>query len=255
VRRLLAALLLLTSPGAGGQEPARDGMGRDYWLYAPRRVEPGRTYWLVVGVHGMGGTGRGAGGVAGWADRRGDCLVVGPSFPSDGYQFLQRESDRQLIELVAALARRHRLHPKAYLVGFSGGAQFVHRFAHAHPERVVGYAAHSAGSWSTGGGWGDPNPAAKALPGVVTCGSADTARMAEQAPLGRLEWAQLYARRMREDGYAVVAAWIPGVGHAFSPEAARLSEVGFAVATGGKGGVGPEAEELRAALGRARSAR
>ena len=163
MRPLLAALLLLSSAGAVAEEPAKDGMGRDYWLYPPKRVEPTRTYWLVVGVHGMGGTGRGAGGIASWATRRDDCLVVGPTFPSDGYQFLLKDSDRQLIELAAALAKRHRLHPKAYLVGFSGGAQFVHRFAHAHPGRVVGYAAHSAGSWSTGGAWGDPNPAAKAL--------------------------------------------------------------------------------------------
>lgn len=255
MRRLLAALLLLSSGAADAEEQGRDGMGRDYWLYLPARVEPGRAYWLVVGVHGMGGSGRGAGGFAGLAQRREDCIVVGPTFPSDGYQFLLKESDRQLLGLMESLGRRHRLHPKAYLAGFSGGAQFAHRFAHAHPDKVAGYAAHSAGSWSTGEGWGEINPATRTIPAIVTCGLEDTSKMAAQAPLGRLEWARLYVRRLEEAGHPVASAWIAGTGHTLAPEALRLTEVGLAVATGGKGATGREAEVLVAALLKARAAR
>jgi poly(3-hydroxybutyrate) depolymerase len=37
---------------------------------------------------------------------------------------------------------------RLYLFGFSGGGQFVHRFAMAHPERVASYAVGAAG-WYT----------------------------------------------------------------------------------------------------------
>jgi len=53
--------------------------------------------------------------------------------------------------------------------GFSGGAQFAHRFAFAHPERVRAVAAHSAGSY-------DPPPArARHLPFLVTVGLNESA--------------------------------------------------------------------------------
>ena len=93
------------------------------------------------------------------------------------------------------------------------------------------------------------------MPAIVTCGMADTGKMAAQAPLGRLEWAQLYAKRLEEGGHAVVTAWIPKVGHSLSPDAAKLTEVGFAVATGGKGATGKEAEALNAALRKATAAK
>jgi pimeloyl-ACP methyl ester carboxylesterase len=218
---LAAALPAQQKPGRD-DGPHKDGMGRDYWVYAPKRASA-QPLWLVVGVHGMGGTGRGAGGLSGWAAQRSDCLVLGPTFPSQGYQFLAQASDTQLLRLVEDLGKRHRLHPKVFLAGFSGGAQFAHRFAHAHPDKVLAVAANSAGSWSTGGPWGEINPAARLLPMLVTCGEADTGKMAAQAPLGRLEWARDYVRRLRAEGFVVADAYPRDVGHRFSPEASRLT--------------------------------
>lgn len=249
--RLTLLTFALLSAVLGAQEATKDTLGRDYWVYLPKRIETNRTYWLVVGVHGMGGTGKGAGGFSSWAQKRSDCIVLGPTFPSDGYQFLQKDSDTQLLKLMEELGKRHRLQPKAFVVGFSGGAQFAHRFAHAHPEKVVGVAAHSAGSWSTGGQWGEVNAAARGIPQLVTCGLDDTSKMAPQAPFGRLEWAQAYARKLEADGYALLTAWIPRTSHSLSPEAMRLTEVTFDVAVGGTGTKGPEAERLKAALKRA----
>lgn len=245
--RALALLTLLSAPLLG-EEAAKDGLGRDYWVYLPRRVEPSKAYWLVVGVHPMGGTGQGACGFSGWAQRRNDCIVVGPSFPSDGYQFLQKDSGRQLVELIDALGKRHHLQPKAFVAGFSGGAQFAHRFANAYPEKVIGFAAHSAGSWSTGAPWGETNPSTRSIPCVITCGANDTGKMAAEAPWGRLEWAQTYARRLQEAGQPVLTAWIPRTGHTLTPEAMRLTEVAFDVAIGNPAASGADAERLRAAV-------
>lgn len=60
-RRPLAALLALLSLLHGflyGSETAMpDANGLTHWLYTPtEKPVAGRTYWLVVGVHGAGGT-------------------------------------------------------------------------------------------------------------------------------------------------------------------------------------------------------
>ena len=226
---LAAALPAQQKPGSK-DGPQKDGLGRDYWVYAPKRTST-KPLWLVVGVHGMGGTGQGAGGLSAWATQRDDCLVLGPTFPSQGYQFLAHESDTQLLRLVEDLAKRHKLHPKVFLAGFSGGAQYVHRFAHAHPDMVLAVAANSAGSWSTGGQWGEINPAARLVPMLVTCGEADTGKMAAEAPFGRLEWAKDYVQRLREGGFVVADAYPAKVGHSLSPEALKLTSELFAFAT------------------------
>ncbi len=72
---LLASLLVLlaapASMAADADAPLKDDLGRDYFVYAPAKIDPKKTYWLVVGVHGAGGNGQGAGGLAAWA-RRGE---------------------------------------------------------------------------------------------------------------------------------------------------------------------------------------
>ena len=60
-----------------------------------------------------------------------------------------RRSDLALIETVTSVCRRHGL-PEAplHLFGYSAGAQFVHRFALWHPQRVAALAVGAAG-WYT----------------------------------------------------------------------------------------------------------
>ncbi len=60
-----------------------------------------------------------------------------------------RRSDLALIEAVESLKRRHGLcASRLHLFGYSGGGQFVHRFAMAHPRRVAALAIGAAG-WYT----------------------------------------------------------------------------------------------------------
>jgi len=76
------------------------------------------------------------------------CLVLAPLFaPSgarnpdpDGYKFLRSshaEYDRVLLEMVDAVAERlGSARERFFLFGFSGGAQFAHRFLYVHPARL-----------------------------------------------------------------------------------------------------------------------
>lgn len=76
------------------------------------------------------------------------CLVLAPLFaPSDGanpdpngYKFLRSshaDYDRVLLDMVDAVGERFGCaRERFFLFGFSGGAQFAHRFLYAHPERL-----------------------------------------------------------------------------------------------------------------------
>jgi predicted esterase len=223
-------LLCLAAPAFAADEPQKDELGRDYFVYTPARIDPKRTYWLVVGVHGFGGDGKGAAGIAAWA-KRGDCIVVGPSFPNEGYQLLQKQADEQLAKLFDLLKKRYTLHPKLFIYGLSGGSQFAHRFMMKYPELVAGCSAHSGGTWATGGFFGDINPAAAGIPFVMSCGEADTQKSNPNAPMGRLEWAKAFERKIADAGFCFAAKYWPGVGHGASPGVAKMTDECYRLAT------------------------
>lgn len=116
---------------------------------------------LIVSVHGV--TRRPlehAMAFAGPALAAGAALLV-PLFSEHRHRRYQRlvhprsgrRSDLALIDTVAAVAARHGLSSSPlHLFGYSAGAQFVHRFAMAHPHRVAALAVGAAG-WYT---WPDP---------------------------------------------------------------------------------------------------
>jgi predicted esterase len=213
--------------GVAAEQKLTCPMGREYYLYTPDKIEQGKTYWLVVGVHPYKGDGRGAGGLADWV-KRGDCIVVGPTFPSEGYQGLQKESDRQLIGVFAELKKKYSLHPKMFLAGFSGGAQFAHRFALKCPDEVVGCAAHSGGTWADQLG-----ERAVGVPFAVSCGEKDTAKTTPDAPMSRVEWAKAFVGKLQTGGFYFKARVWPGVGHEFTRGARDLTEECFNFAVTG----------------------
>ncbi|QOV90441.1 alpha/beta hydrolase [Humisphaera borealis] len=229
---LLLMTIALTAMTAGAAENAaiRDEMGRDYYLYEPSRIDARKTYWLVVGVHGYGGNGKGAAGLAGWV-RNGDCIVVGPSFPNDGYQLLQKQADEQLVRLFESLQKQFKLRPKLFVYGFSGGSQFAHRFMMKYPELVAGCSAHSGGTWATGDQWMSINPKAAAIPFVMSCGEADTAKSNPAAPFGRYEWARVFEKQIAEAGFCYEAKYWPKVGHATAPGVSTMTEDCYRLAT------------------------
>ncbi|MFK7788741.1 MAG: hypothetical protein AB8C95_04500, partial [Phycisphaeraceae bacterium] len=151
----------------------KDAQGRDYWLYTPDNIDSQKTYTLVVGVHGYRGKGKGAGGYAGWVKDH-DVIVIGPTYDSNGYQYLQQGSDQQTIDLVKMLRKQYKLHDKIFIGGFSGGSQYSHRFAMKYPDLVAGCAAHSGGTWATGdyAERAKPNPKARGVLFVMSCGES-----------------------------------------------------------------------------------
>ena len=188
--------------------PLAGPMGRDYWLRRPATIEPGRTYWPVIGVHGYGGKGSDGLSLTELPDRDG-YIGICPSFPNEGYQVLGGGSDEQLINLVADLRRRFRLQERMFVIGFSGGAQFAHRFAMNRPDQVVGCSAHSGGTWGP-----DVLPKALGIPFAISCGLNDT-EVSRGASANRItEASTWFAALAAKGGWCNARLW-PGVGHSY----------------------------------------
>ena len=122
----------------------RDDPTQEYLLYLPTSHSAGCP--VLVSVHGISRNAiRKANAFAGLCEQLNIALLV-PVFTADGHTDYQRlgranrgpRADRTVnrcLEEVAALSGSDVT--QFYLQGFSGGAQFAHRYAMAHPHRVL----------------------------------------------------------------------------------------------------------------------
>lgn len=236
MKTLLVFLLLfsLQSPRAlAGETVIKDSQGMDCYVYTPDPLVEGKTYQLIVGVHGARGNGKGAGGMAGWANR-GDVIVIGPSFDTKSENPFQNGNGahaEKLLDIVKTLRKTHSLNEKLFLHGFSAGSQFVHRFAMLYPQHVCGVSAHSGGTWATDG-YGEIRAAAKKIPFAISCGEKDTGKSFPEAPYGRLEWFGRFRDELEKGRFTFIAASWPGVGHSPSPGVTDFAKQCFQIATG-----------------------
>lgn len=128
---------------------------RDFFLYVPHQADAASP--VVVLVHGI------ARNAAEHAFRfrpeadKAAAILVAPLFLADAYGQYQQvvdprsgvRADLALFDMLAAVGAETgaRADP-FYLFGFSGGAQFAHRLAMLHPERVAAISVAAAG-WYT----------------------------------------------------------------------------------------------------------
>jgi predicted esterase len=229
---IIPSVLALASAIAG-ETVIKDSQGMDCFVYTPDPLVADKTYQLVVGVHGAGGKGNGAAGMKDWA-KRGDVIVIGPSFQTKGerpYQNGDGVHAEKLIGLFETLKKEHKLHDKMFLHGFSGGAQFVHRFAMLHPKHVCGVSAHSGGTWATDN-YGEIRSSAKEIPFAISCGEKDTGKAFPEAPFTRMQWFGRFREEIDRKRFAHIAATWPEVGHNISPGAWDFAKQCFQLATG-----------------------
>ncbi|HZM17575.1 MAG TPA: PHB depolymerase family esterase [Candidatus Krumholzibacteria bacterium] len=133
----------------------RDDSRQEYFLYIPSSGGQGAP--LFVTVHGISRNAEEHATLfSAYAERYGVVLVA-PCFTEkqhDDYQRLGRTGRGQRADFVldSILAEVTELTgaaaAKIYLFGFSGGAQFAHRYTMAHPERIARAAIGAAG-WYT----------------------------------------------------------------------------------------------------------
>jgi len=238
------------------------------FAFVPERRASGAGEPLVVAVHGVSREARQQIELLRPCAEAAGLALLAPLFDAEtfaDYQRLGRRSfgpraDLALIELIERFEERSaRRFDRLLLVGYSGGAQFVHRFVMAHPERVAAAVCAAAGWYTT------PDRARRfprglrtggLLPGVrleprrflrvptlVAVGAQDLgrdesvrteARLDAEQGRNRVERARTWVRAMREAaercGLASRIDYVelPGVAHSF-PECveAGLDRVAF----------------------------
>ena len=124
-----------------------------YFLYVPLKVDKSTS--VLVSVHGISRNAeKHARYFANYAERHG-VVVVAPLFDKENFSGYQRlglsnhRADLALNEILSEVAELTQANvQQIYMFGYSGGGQFVHRYAMAYPQRVKAMAVGAAG-WYT----------------------------------------------------------------------------------------------------------
>jgi predicted esterase len=219
---------------------------------------------LIVAVHGSGRDYRETGEAFLPLAKAHDASVMAPLFPrwegeggGDGYKFLHEPGADYvalLDRMLDSLAAEHRYDPaRVYLFGFSGGGQFVHRYAIARASRLAGLVVAAPGSvtlleenlpwWAGLSGMKDkighaPDLAGlAALPVHLVIGDRDVdndligrppghpyhSPYADHAGAGRQARLKALKASLEERGVSVSLDLLPGVNHELAPVAAAAA--------------------------------
>jgi hypothetical protein len=219
------------NPSSGiiyGTHSLTDNQGLAATFYTPSaHPVPGRKYTVLLGVHGVitddwngdgvvGNAGDYETAARGAASGLREHVLADPNLIALGIPFqpgtnrgaFQNADEFYCQNVADVLAQIERagwpLQPRILVDGFSGGAQFAHRFALRYPGRVFAVAAHSAGGWATTTSSPAITTAARSVDFFVTCGEADTSRVAGAAT---------FATTLANLGFRVSHFTWPGVGH------------------------------------------
>lgn len=153
-----------------------DGAPRDYVLSVPNNYDAGRSYPLIVALHGDGGTAAGFAATSKLDAATGDEAIL--AFPNGSVDLLTpyaQNEDQRLIELVIeAVKQNYSIDAsKIWGFGYSKGAYQLNEIACKRPGLLKAMAIHA-------GGAPQPNerkviscPTAVGLPVFVTHGARD----------------------------------------------------------------------------------
>lgn len=143
------------TPGVVQERVLQDDWRQRYFVYVPHERRPERP--LLVAIHGISRNAREhAEQFSSVAERYG-VTIIAPLFDEQRFPDYQRlgrrgrgaRADLMLGRIVDEFATFIGADARRFcLFGYSGGGQFAHRFALAHPHRVVAYAVAAAG-WYT----------------------------------------------------------------------------------------------------------
>ncbi|XVJ69308.1 MAG: hypothetical protein HEQ39_06405 [Rhizobacter sp.] len=137
--------------------PAHLTQGLDCWVVIPERLN--RQLPPLVAVHGVGRDAKNQAALHMARATAQGRMVIAPLFDEKtwpGYQRIatqRRRPDLALLTLLETLSFVWGVNTRTVsLFGYSGGAQFAHRFAMLHPHRVDRLTACSAGwyTWPNG---------------------------------------------------------------------------------------------------------
>lgn len=180
-----------------------------FYVYTPRDYTQDRAWPLFIGVNDLSTDGKTCWNTwQPYADGKGYVLLCPELADPDG-QLNQLHANDRLLRIVDGMYADYSLEAKIFLVGFSEGAQFVHGYAFAYPNYVVGVSVIAAGNYFR------PPPELNYIPFEVIVGERDN-------PIA-VEHAQELTSLLGSAGYRVGLHILPGVGHQISKDAVKIT--------------------------------
>ncbi len=177
----------------------KDKPSQRYLVQLPSGYKQDIKYPLFITIHWYTGTAQQQINEWKFYANKDEYILLCPQF-SDGYQWFEGREDETLIEIINEAKEDFYIDPgRVFLVGNSGGGQFVHRFAFKHPEHIKAACVLSAGDYEAPPDLSD----AKSVKYYVAVGEDDE----------RLGITRRFYLQLRDKGYSVVYKSFPMVGH------------------------------------------
>ncbi len=170
-------------------------------------------YRVLVIFGGRNSSGRGeAAGMLGfdkWADKN-DIFLVSPGFKNDEYWYPDKWSGRTLQKALKLIKKKYHICADRLLYyGWSGGSQCSNLFSAWSPQTTVAWVSHACGVWHK------PTLRMQRVPGLVTCGTADTQRYI---------LSRRFVETARKKGLIVLWKSFPNTPHAVPPKSVELAK-------------------------------
>ena len=194
-----------------------------FWYHVPSGYDAARKspYPVLVYFGGRNCKGKaeasGKLGWSDWADANGVFLVC-PGFQDDNYWEPEKWSGQALLDALAAIKRKYRIDDSKLLYyGYSAGSQAANLFPEWRPSRTRAWVSHACGVFH------EPSSAMRGVPGLVTCGDADSARYVIS---------RAFVAKSRRKGVDVIWKSFPNHPHDVPPDSLRLARefLSFAMA-------------------------
>lgn len=148
-------------------------------------------------------------GWAKWCDAN-NVFLLCPGFQDDDYWEPSAWSGQALLDALAVLRRNYRVCvTRVFYCGYSAGAQAASLFAGWRPELCRAWVSLAGGIFHR------PHPLLRGMPGLVTCGDADTVRYLA----GRQ-----FVAAARQAGEEVIWRGYPNQDHGIPQEAFTLAQ-------------------------------
>jgi predicted esterase len=208
---VLAVLVVVFVKSSVPKQPAeyRHTQPVEYYLYAPKGYAADREWPLFVGIHGAGGSGLHCWDMwQSYADKEGFILLC-PSIPGDASGFYQDVGENTVWSAIGEVKKEYRVRNRMFFAGFSAGAFFIQGFNYHYPQYVSGLAILSSGVYL------DPRYFSELIPVTVVIGDADD-------PVA-VQSSRLFMDGLQQYGFDAHYELMPGVGHAFTATAQKLT--------------------------------
>lgn len=143
-----------------------------------------------------------------WADKHGIFLVC-PGFRNDNYWEPEEWSGRALFSALAAIRKQYEIcTEKLLFYGYSAGSQCSNLFPAWRPGSTRAWVSHACGVFH------EPGGRMRSVPGLVTCGDADTARYIIS---------RNFVEEARKRGTAIIWKSFPNSPHDVPPDSLKLA--------------------------------